>query len=274
MNSSIATTDAAASTVTRAIPRSDSGLTDEMLARFAERAPQVRPRQRVLRGGLRGAAAGRISPPGRAGGARRARLVARGGRREQRRLGYSRRRHGARDQHAPLLDRHRRGSVARRRHVAAMAAGGGRRGEVFAAGHAESGNDIPVLLSTTKAERVEGGYRFTGRKSFGSLSPVWTYLGIHGMDTADPSHPKIVHAFMPRDTEGLPHRGDLGRAGHARDAQRRHDPRRRLRARSLHRPGRAGGRRRHRSLRARGCSPGRSWGSATSTTASPGARSS
>ena len=73
---------------------------------------------------------------------------------------------------------------------------------VFAAGHAESGNDIPVLLSTTKAERVEGGYRFTGRKSFGSLSPVWTYLGIHGMDTSDPSKPKIVHAFMPRDTEG------------------------------------------------------------------------
>ena len=73
---------------------------------------------------------------------------------------------------------------------------------MFAAGHAESGNDIPVLLSTTKAERVDGGYRFTGRKSFGSLSPVWTYLGIHGMDTADPGHPKIVHAFMPRDTEG------------------------------------------------------------------------
>jgi alkylation response protein AidB-like acyl-CoA dehydrogenase len=76
------------------------------------------------------------------------------------------------------------------------------RGAVFAAGHAESGNDIPVLLSTTKAERVEGGYRFTGRKSFGSLSPVWTYLGIHGMDTADPKGPKVVHAFMPRDTEG------------------------------------------------------------------------
>ncbi len=76
------------------------------------------------------------------------------------------------------------------------------RGEVFAAGHAESGNDIPVLLSTTRAERVEGGYRFTGRKSFGSLSPVWTYLGIHAMDASDPSSPKIVHAFMPRDTEG------------------------------------------------------------------------
>ena len=76
------------------------------------------------------------------------------------------------------------------------------RGHVFAAGHAESGNDIPVLLSTTKAERVDGGYRFTGHKSFGSLSPIWTYLGLHGMDVSDPAHPKIVHAFMPRNTEG------------------------------------------------------------------------
>jgi alkylation response protein AidB-like acyl-CoA dehydrogenase len=75
-------------------------------------------------------------------------------------------------------------------------------GEVFAAGHAESGNDVPLLLSTTRAERVEGGYRFTGRKSFGSLSPVWTSLGIHGMDGSDPAAPKVVHAFMPRDTEG------------------------------------------------------------------------
>jgi alkylation response protein AidB-like acyl-CoA dehydrogenase len=75
-------------------------------------------------------------------------------------------------------------------------------GEVFAAGHAESGNDIPVLLSTTKAERVDGGYVFTGHKSFTSLTPVWTYLGIHGMDVSDPAHPKIVHAFMPRTSTG------------------------------------------------------------------------
>jgi alkylation response protein AidB-like acyl-CoA dehydrogenase len=76
-------------------------------------------------------------------------------------------------------------------------------GEIFAAGHAETGNDIPGLLSTTKAVRVPGGYKFTGRKSFGSLSPVWTRLGLHGMDTSDPSAPKIVHAFMPRDTKGF-----------------------------------------------------------------------
>lgn len=75
-------------------------------------------------------------------------------------------------------------------------------GEIFAAGHAESGNDLPVLLSTTKAERVDGGYRFTGRKQFGSLTPVWTRFGMHGMDTSEPSRPKIVHAFLPRDSSG------------------------------------------------------------------------
>lgn len=75
-------------------------------------------------------------------------------------------------------------------------------GEVFAAGHAETGNDIPVLLSSAKAERVDGGYKFYGRKAFCSLTPVWTRLGIHAMDTSDPKAPKVVHAFMPRDSKG------------------------------------------------------------------------
>jgi alkylation response protein AidB-like acyl-CoA dehydrogenase len=75
-------------------------------------------------------------------------------------------------------------------------------GEVFAAGHGEGGNDFPVLLSTSRAEPVDGGYRFYGHKIFGSLTPVWTRLGIHAMDTTDPANPKIVHAFLPRDTEG------------------------------------------------------------------------
>lgn len=75
-------------------------------------------------------------------------------------------------------------------------------GEIFAAGHAESGNDIPVLLSSSKAERVDGGYRFTGRKNFSSLTPVWTRFGFHGMDTSDPTHPKVVHAFMLRNSSG------------------------------------------------------------------------
>lgn len=75
-------------------------------------------------------------------------------------------------------------------------------GEVFAAGHGETGNDLPLFLSTAKAERVDGGYRFSGHKIFGSLAPVWTRLGMHAMDSGDPRSPKIVHAFMPRDTKG------------------------------------------------------------------------
>jgi alkylation response protein AidB-like acyl-CoA dehydrogenase len=75
-------------------------------------------------------------------------------------------------------------------------------GEVFAAGHGETGNDLPLFLSSAKAERVDGGYRFWGRKMFGSLTPVWTRLGIHAMDSTDPQSPKVVHAFMPRDTKG------------------------------------------------------------------------
>ena len=62
-------------------------------------------------------------------------------------------------------------------------------GAVFVAGHAESGNDLPLVLSTTQAERVDGGYRFNGRKAFGSLTPVSTNLGIHAMDTSDPAPP-------------------------------------------------------------------------------------
>ena len=55
-------------------------------------------------------------------------------------------------------------------------------GDIFAAGHAEAGNDIPVLLSTCVAERVDGGYRLTGRKQFGSNGPVWNWLGAHAID--------------------------------------------------------------------------------------------
>ena len=76
------------------------------------------------------------------------------------------------------------------------------KGKIFAAGHAETGHDLPVLLSTTKAEKAPGGYRFTGKKSFGSLTPVWSFLGIHGMDASDPAAPRIVHGFLEREAQG------------------------------------------------------------------------
>jgi alkylation response protein AidB-like acyl-CoA dehydrogenase len=72
-------------------------------------------------------------------------------------------------------------------------------GQVLAAGHGEAGNDIPVLLSSSKAERVDGGWEITAHKIFGSLTPVWTYLGVHAMDTSDPANPQIVHGFLDRD---------------------------------------------------------------------------
>src|SRR5262245_46218876 len=55
-------------------------------------------------------------------------------------------------------------------------------GDLLASGHAEVGNDIPLALSTTSARRVEGGWRVTGRKMFGSLGPHWDRLGFHAMD--------------------------------------------------------------------------------------------
>lgn len=76
-------------------------------------------------------------------------------------------------------------------------------GEIFAAGHGENGNDMPLFLSTASAVRVDGGWKVTGHKTFGSLTPVWTRLGIHAMDTTDPEHPVVIHAFMPRDTPNV-----------------------------------------------------------------------
>jgi alkylation response protein AidB-like acyl-CoA dehydrogenase len=76
-------------------------------------------------------------------------------------------------------------------------------GEIFAALHGEAGNDLPVLLSSARAERVDGGWAISGHKIFGSLTPVWTYGGVHAMDTSDPLAPRVVHGFLPRDSSGI-----------------------------------------------------------------------
>jgi alkylation response protein AidB-like acyl-CoA dehydrogenase len=177
-------------------------LTEEMLARFASRAASYDRENRFFQEDfeeLRAAKYLLLPLPSELGGAG---MTLAEVCREQRRLAY----------HAPATalavnmhlywlgvaaDLRRRGDLSLEWILRDAAAG-----DIFAAGHAESGNDVPVLLSTTKAERVDGGYRFTGRKHFGSLTPVWTRFGLHGMDTSDPGQPKIVHAFMPRDTAG------------------------------------------------------------------------
>ena len=76
------------------------------------------------------------------------------------------------------------------------------RGGVFAYGYSESGNDLEVLYAAGRAERVDGGYHFFGHKHFGSLTRVWKWLNIYGLDTADPDGPKIVHGVLARDAAG------------------------------------------------------------------------
>lgn len=76
------------------------------------------------------------------------------------------------------------------------------KGKVFAAAHGESGNDLPLLLSSARAERVDGGYKLYGQKNFGSLSPVWDWIGTHAMDTSDPENPKVIQGFFRREAEG------------------------------------------------------------------------
>lgn len=76
-------------------------------------------------------------------------------------------------------------------------------GRIFAAGHGEPGNDLGLANSSVVAEPLgDGSYRFTGRKIFTSLAPVWDWLGIHAKDSSDPANPKIVHAFIRRDAPG------------------------------------------------------------------------
>ena len=71
------------------------------------------------------------------------------------------------------------------------------KGELFAFGNSEPGNDLVLFDSLTKAETVDGGYAFTGTKIFTSLSPAWTRLGIFGRQGDE-----LVHGFITRETPG------------------------------------------------------------------------
>jgi alkylation response protein AidB-like acyl-CoA dehydrogenase len=76
-------------------------------------------------------------------------------------------------------------------------------GEVFAFGISEGGNDLVLFGSRTDAApQSDGGYRFTGTKIFTSLSPVWTRLGVFGLDSTSPDAPKLVHAMIRREDGG------------------------------------------------------------------------
>jgi alkylation response protein AidB-like acyl-CoA dehydrogenase len=77
-----------------------------------------------------------------------------------------------------------------------------RNGAIFAFGYSESGNDLEALYASSRAERVDGGYRFYGHRHFGSLSPVWNWLHTYGVDASDPDDPKMVFGVIARDAPG------------------------------------------------------------------------
>lgn len=86
-------------------------------------------------------------------------------------------------------------------------------GEVFAFGISEAGNDLVLFGSDTEASPLaDGGYAFTGTKIFTSLGPVWTQLGLHGLDTTSPDGPRMVYAFVPR-TDAVVTRDDWDTVG-------------------------------------------------------------
>lgn len=77
-------------------------------------------------------------------------------------------------------------------------------GEIFAFGVSEPANDWVLQGSNTVAEPQEdGGYLLTGVKIFTSLSPVWTRLITHGLDSTDPANPTLVYGFVDRSADGI-----------------------------------------------------------------------
>ena len=177
-------------------------LSDSLLQGFSKRVATYDRENRFFTEDFEELKTGRLPDDERSQGTRRAGLVAGRSLPAAAALGLPRAGNGARHQHARVLGRRcrrsrRSGDKSLEWMLREAAAG-----EVFAAGHAERGNDIPLLLSTAKAERVDGGFKFTGHKMFGSLAPVWTRYGMHAMWADAEGGPKVVHAFMSRDSKG------------------------------------------------------------------------
>lgn len=78
------------------------------------------------------------------------------------------------------------------------------RGELFALAISEAGNDLVLFGSQTQAIPLDdGGYEYTGTKIFTSLSPAWSRLAIFGLDSTSSDAPKLVHAVIERDADGI-----------------------------------------------------------------------
>jgi alkylation response protein AidB-like acyl-CoA dehydrogenase len=73
---------------------------------------------------------------------------------------------------------------------------------VYASMSAEPGDPI-LMTSSTVAERVEGGYRVTGKKIFGTESAVCTEFSTRARYDDPDRGPQVLFFRLPRDAEGM-----------------------------------------------------------------------
>jgi alkylation response protein AidB-like acyl-CoA dehydrogenase len=73
---------------------------------------------------------------------------------------------------------------------------------VYASMSAEPGDPL-LQSSTTRAERVDGGYRVTGRKIFGTESEVCTEFSTRALLDDQGEGPTVIFFRLPRDVEGM-----------------------------------------------------------------------
>jgi alkylation response protein AidB-like acyl-CoA dehydrogenase len=73
---------------------------------------------------------------------------------------------------------------------------------VYASMSAEPGDPI-LMTSSTVAERVDGGYRVTGKKIFGTESAVCTEFSTRARYDDPERGPQVLFFRLPRDVEGM-----------------------------------------------------------------------
>jgi alkylation response protein AidB-like acyl-CoA dehydrogenase len=73
---------------------------------------------------------------------------------------------------------------------------------VYASMSAEPGDPI-LMTSSTLAERVDGGYRVTGKKIFGTESAVCTEFSTRARFDDPERGPQVLFFRVPRDAEGM-----------------------------------------------------------------------
>lgn len=88
------------------------------------------------------------------------------------------------------------------------------KGDVFAFGISEPGNDLVLFGSISEARPDgEGGYSFHGLKVFTSLAPVWTKLMTFGRDDSGDDGPHSVFAILDRNDGGFTIKDDWDTLG-------------------------------------------------------------